>query len=89
MILLFSFFNFTISVTALSVTIKHRIVSNGIVIVKQQEVRVDGGHNEVKHEANANDLNAHYMHWIRVGLKGLSKRKEQGGVSIIQKLNLK
>ena len=89
MMLLFSSFNSTISVTAMSVTIKHRIVSNGIVIVKQQEVRVDGGHNEVKHEANANDLNAHYMHWIRVGLKGLSKRKDQGRVSIIQKLNLK
>jgi hypothetical protein len=64
----------------MSVTQKHRIVSNGIVIVKQQTVRVNGGHNEVKHEANAIDLNVHYRCWIRVGLKGLSKRKEQGGV---------
>ena len=64
-------------------------MSNGIVIVKQQVVRVNGGHDEVKYEANATDLNVHYRHCIRVGLKGLSKRNEQGGVWIIQKRNLK
>jgi hypothetical protein len=82
MMLIFSSFNFnfTISVTAMYVTKKYRTVSNGTVIVKQQGVRVNGGHNEVKYEANAKDLNEHCRNWIRAGLKGLSKRKEQGGV---------